>query len=57
MNTHLGEMPPALEISKGEGFENPLEKIEKLLTCSICLDRYKSIIQLDALLVLVINSL
>ncbi|VDD90341.1 unnamed protein product [Enterobius vermicularis] len=30
--------PPS---SRPPEFENPLEKIEQLLTCPICLDRYK----------------
>ncbi|VDM43215.1 unnamed protein product [Toxocara canis] len=38
---HIRQMlltPPA---SRPPEFENPLEKIEQLLTCPICLDRYK----------------
>lgn len=31
-------LPPAVRPPE---FENPLEKIEQLLTCPICLDRYK----------------
>lgn len=30
-----------LNNQKENHFENPLEKIEQLLTCPICLDRYK----------------
>lgn len=34
-------VPPAIRPPE---FENPLEKIEQLLTCPICLDRYKLVI-------------
>lgn len=34
-------VPNLLDTKNDSHFENPLEKIEQLLTCPICLDRYK----------------